>query len=714
MEIDTPCYLINIIPNIILYKIIEYIKDNVDLICLLLTCKRLYFDILRQQPQRHLAFKGIGFYKWRIDGIHEVLNFNLLSSLTRFHLGAFKSLFDNALANQLVLLHNETNLDSDRRLNDDYSALIQHTTNQIDNNNNNNNNSYPITNVTIRPFQIDDEDTPQHQLLQLQEGIFTDIPSTTKTLVLRGLETNHLDKVLATVVSNNNNNNINNSQLESLEIVSTEFNESTAILVERLIGLKNIFLHYCPHIYIPSTTESLVISSNMDRHQPLNLKTLFRNLSSSSSSPSSSNLTTLDISSIDILDDINQPNLLPPTLKTLHIKLSQPPPISLFPQSLRNLFIKYSPLVKNVEEEEEEETPFAIILDHLKGLKKLSLDFSSRGCNHISLPLNLSVLKFQMWTTNLNNILPSGLTKLETDLDSLLLFGDHLPLHLKKLIIPSAERPIPVGLLPSGLLYLEIFFTGIDDNILAGSLPQGLEYLHLLSYIGPINSDIIPKSLKTLKLEFCQPDFDDDDLSTFLPHLERLEIVGSTKPLPTIYPSSLKYFDAQFEERYYIPTSVEHLICVANSTKLKDDIHSSSYSLDPFKNIDFINNNNNNDSDTRSKLKILEYRVDIPNGNHFSLKLNELVLRKDVEELFIFNYSDSSTYDYQIKRIDHNYVLMVNKNTLYGGLINITDRFYLDNDRTQERDLYLHFISQPDSFVIIQQISNNKDPTTNK
>ncbi|EGG21189.1 hypothetical protein DFA_01064 [Cavenderia fasciculata] len=83
--------------NLILLNIIEKIDDNVDLICFLLTCKRLYYSI---RQHKNIRFKDIGYINAK-DCLNEYLLDRLSSSSC---LPSFKHIFANALSNQMMIV----------------------------------------------------------------------------------------------------------------------------------------------------------------------------------------------------------------------------------------------------------------------------------------------------------------------------------------------------------------------------------------------------------------------------------------------------------------------------------------------------------------------------------------------------------------------------------------------------------------------------------
>ncbi|EGG19206.1 hypothetical protein DFA_02454 [Cavenderia fasciculata] len=84
--------------NLILLHIITDIEDNVDIICLLLTCKKLYhYNSLKKLIQ----FKGIGT---PIDLIDGYLSTRLETTFNQFKLLSFKDILVNSISDQCVIV----------------------------------------------------------------------------------------------------------------------------------------------------------------------------------------------------------------------------------------------------------------------------------------------------------------------------------------------------------------------------------------------------------------------------------------------------------------------------------------------------------------------------------------------------------------------------------------------------------------------------------
>ncbi|EGG17440.1 hypothetical protein DFA_08435 [Cavenderia fasciculata] len=89
------------LPNLILSQIISDIDDNADIVCLLLTCKKLYHNI---SIRRSIKFKGIV----PITEEGEISK-QFESTATQFKLNSFKDILENSISNSQVIVGGEYN-----------------------------------------------------------------------------------------------------------------------------------------------------------------------------------------------------------------------------------------------------------------------------------------------------------------------------------------------------------------------------------------------------------------------------------------------------------------------------------------------------------------------------------------------------------------------------------------------------------------------------
>ncbi|EGG19065.1 hypothetical protein DFA_02309 [Cavenderia fasciculata] len=122
--------------NLLLLNIISEIDDNVDIICLLLTCKKLYHHnsnssiFLYQNSsrlKRSIQFKGIE----PIDIDKGDISLKFIETVNQFNLLSFKDILENSISNQHVILVKE-----DDKEEEDYPLWIQdriyYTNNRVD------------------------------------------------------------------------------------------------------------------------------------------------------------------------------------------------------------------------------------------------------------------------------------------------------------------------------------------------------------------------------------------------------------------------------------------------------------------------------------------------------------------------------------------------------------------------------------------------------
>ncbi|EGG19261.1 hypothetical protein DFA_02047 [Cavenderia fasciculata] len=90
------------IPTILLLKIINYVDDNVDLVCLLLSCKRLFnFTTPSAAVNYHLSFKHIEYKNPKSN--HYINNINAYYSKKCYHLKSFKKMFTNTFSDTMII-----------------------------------------------------------------------------------------------------------------------------------------------------------------------------------------------------------------------------------------------------------------------------------------------------------------------------------------------------------------------------------------------------------------------------------------------------------------------------------------------------------------------------------------------------------------------------------------------------------------------------------
>ncbi|EGG21021.1 hypothetical protein DFA_00890 [Cavenderia fasciculata] len=161
--------MIEQLPNIIILNIIKSVDNNVDLICLLLTCKRLYYNI-RQQYSGTLQFRHIRY----LLEYHQP-NEWLIKSIKTFNLQSFKSLFNNALSNQILV--------SDNKNKQSFNSHL------VNNNNDNNNLTIPPPdNISLTIYlstKLDDIIAPSTTTsIDINSQVNTPLPST----LLQGID----------------------------------------------------------------------------------------------------------------------------------------------------------------------------------------------------------------------------------------------------------------------------------------------------------------------------------------------------------------------------------------------------------------------------------------------------------------------------------------------------------------------------------------------
>ncbi|EGG19284.1 hypothetical protein DFA_02071 [Cavenderia fasciculata] len=104
---------INKIPTIIILNIINHVDDNVDLVCLLLSCKRLFQFSTTNNHYHQLSFKHIEFnYPLVSSNYNETIK---SFTLPHLHLGSFSRMFTNTFSDTMIL-SNQVNIKDKERI----------------------------------------------------------------------------------------------------------------------------------------------------------------------------------------------------------------------------------------------------------------------------------------------------------------------------------------------------------------------------------------------------------------------------------------------------------------------------------------------------------------------------------------------------------------------------------------------------------------------
>ncbi|EGG16968.1 hypothetical protein DFA_07949 [Cavenderia fasciculata] len=630
--------MIEQLPNTIILNIIKSVDSNVDLICLLSTCKRLFYNII-QQYNATLQFKHIQYFQ---EGSSLFIqNEQLVKSLKSFRLQSFKSLFNNALSNQMVVSDDQDRLPSFCHFNSSSTAAADRLSLFISTNN---------LDDTIRA------------------------PSTTRSIDI----TCHLNRPLPSTLFQGIEN------LEKL-LISSEYTSTERIISDKLPETLKCFSIYYKY---PSCIEGGAGGGGEDSFFPLGIEKIHLtgndDVTTSLNSLGLEKLGSLDTLSVGpvvitespplFISSPSPPSILPSSLTSLDLGIKGNIPSDLF-QSLVSL----EDLSINMHQNGD--AMLNLDLTHLHALKNFSM-FTS--CSElftdatIKLPLSSSLKSIFISDfyklSNLSTLFfPTTLEKLDMYLGPTDYETVQLPKSLTRIAISPCQVPIPVGFIPSGVKSLSISsYDSREVEILPGSIPSSVETLSLIGYDGPTTSEYFPDSIKHLT-------WDRQSTTQALPPaLEKLLWGYATSisgDLSCALPSTIQQIEYHGVVQFPLPPSLTKLECQFDPTC---HIDNSYYSISK------LNYCQKKQQDgpllllpsNQRKLKInMEGIVldDKDNPNHiskFSFRLDQVINQTNIEKLTI-NIYGMTWFKATIKRLekDNSRVLIVDNKSLFGGII---------------------------------------------
>ncbi|EGG25008.1 hypothetical protein DFA_03254 [Cavenderia fasciculata] len=515
---------INTLSNLLILNIIEKIDNNVDLICLLLTCKKLFYHI-RQQYSSRLAFKHTK-YICDYSGSFRRLNVKIVNSLLQFNLRSFKQLFDNALSNQQYI---SDDVDDDST--SSIPLLNQHVTDGI----------------TTVQISIEDVKVVANTIK---------IPPSTRTIFFT--QSFDYDAFPASFYPPNLQHLILPYSHDHGNAWHKGIGFAEGVLPESLRLLVTI---YANGKTLPSRLETLIFHDIVP--QPCNLIGL----------ETLQHLTTLYLERAYNLGRC----VLPKTLTDLRLGVDTLQ--GDFFESLPNLVR----LCLDIEWLLEDSTVFN--MQNLVALESFKLGVGNFTSTMFSLPQSsqssslrsIHLDKRNCFGSILPGFLPDNLCEL-----SILGFIDFeqgvtLPKSLYSLELANT-RTIKPGFLPKeGLGKLSLTFKG-DAILEKGAIPSTVTELSLSGYEGPTTPDYLPNMIKRLKMEI--PNTEYLDTITLPQQLEHLTItsyshrngrVGSN--LSIDYPPTLRYID------YIGLQGTGHSNIIPSSLERFDYLMPSSYQI---------------------------------------------------------------------------------------------------------------------------------------
>ncbi|EGG24914.1 hypothetical protein DFA_03159 [Cavenderia fasciculata] len=613
------CYFIyggSYLPNRIIYQIVEELVNDIDLICLLFTCKQFYYNFRQQYKCR---FKGVSLIDQSTHALNKIRD-NTIHATKSFHLRSFTDIFHRSISNQLVksniplFNYNNNNSHSDNSEDSIEEAVI--LVDQIYHKQQKNNNSDDSIETPIIMGGAGD-DYNEQPLMQ-------DLPDTIKWLAVNS---SSRPLTLATGWKFP-------SQLEKLEYTSTINRKiEMGVLPETLTELS---------LRTPSETslEEGVIPKSVTS---LTLKKIEK--------------------SLEVVGD-DVPVIyyhFPSHLLHLHIHFKIESPMLMFPPTLLSLSLHMPPattdfrfpsnLVSLTLGVGRDGVSRSLNLSLLTALQTLVIRSSVPiPSDYLRLPPNLtSLVLYASTTIDSLTFFPTSLVSLETfyiTIKGAVEKGEQLHDTLTHLSLQFKEA-IPVGFIGPSIKTLKLGFITkelLDVALLDGTIPEGVQTLSITSYR---NFGIPPTILQSINR------FTWNRLNTKTENLAFPSTVGALEyfsGLPANYqiPSSLtslstvatrqanllqkeyglstlyiyqdennrkwllpetvtflsldipSHFDGM-DETYYLYVRLDPIIYQTNVTELvlrtisRDIIHCNIQRLEDYSN---NNNNNNNNSDT--------------------------------------------------------------------------------------------------------------------
>ncbi|EGG15419.1 hypothetical protein DFA_10254 [Cavenderia fasciculata] len=650
-------YLTDRLSNLILLDIISKIDNNVDMICFLLTCKRLYHSI-GQQSNKSIRFKGLAYFdKLQPNSLNEWLVGRLPNCLP-----TFRQIVQNSLSNQMVLVNRLDTFAKCKELvnvyhmyyeddssNTDADKDDDNSTDRNNNNSNDNDNDIKIDSDTNSNSSSDDiayhyegeMEQVQNVLVTVEDSTIEShpkIPSSTKSLIIHynndnfyAPPPNYIPPSVKDVV-------FHCEQFQCDQDFIPDTVESLEMNTNRLSG----------NVKLPSKLKSLVWKHNHSSYRNLSLDMIpFHNLSS---------LTTLKI---NIADYGNGVVVLPPTLTSLDLTFSDIIPDNLLQplKSLTNLRIDGEHITN-------------INLQSQTCLKSLFLEEDF----YVNLPVTSTIVNLKVYGSV--DFIPQSLESLQIGSDHLIeqyqVNPNPLPATLRHLGIIVYHSSLSTSMIPDGVTSLVLDIGSSEQVELDGLIPISVEKLQLtglFGWFGQATLSTLPNSIKSLKWT------DNHDYRTisfsFPEHLETLEWMPG-KIENVSYPSSLTSLSIE------IPP---HSGKIEFSLSKNHMINKNGMFLPPnIKYLTFICSALTNDVSFR-----LDEIIKQTNVQELTIQINE-----DPDDDFNFQIYEYKWATFSIRRLldDKNpQVLIVDNQSMFGGFITLPS-----SSSSQSSPLYLRYL----------------------
>ncbi|EGG20792.1 hypothetical protein DFA_00657 [Cavenderia fasciculata] len=619
-EIDIEDYITTKIPTTIVLEILNHL-DNVDLICMLLTCKKLYFNI-RQQCNNTIRFKDIRLvdekaYNYIWDRFVDKMGSCMPS---------FYNILQNTLSNQLVIADQQNEYASISKRFNNYHIL--------------DNNDVMSANSTYYNTKVETALLSNVNVNTIGDWSKLKLPTSTTTILIHHGQTpiefptdyfHHLPLIKRMVVEC--------SQISlggegggsfPQTIKSLDLKVSSGPTKELLSGL-------------PHGLESLVFRFGRNT-APIPFQDIPFNKMSSS-------LTTLELYTTDL-----PPGILPTSLTRLTLSFNTSIPQDLF-KSLTRLE-SLSIIAKRLGKQDQ-----PVDLQPLVSLKSFKTQFGpamqfmlpQESLQHLTIDSFTKIDSIPESLTSLNISLETMVHMLESEMHK-------LPTSLTKLKLNTyIPRLIPPGLIPNTIKYLQIEAC----TLVEGSIPASVETLKVGESM--TENVTLPDTIKHLSWK--------SEVSVPLP--KQLETLEWTCNL-------LRWADKAYDYSHnfapiisQLPTTLTSLaIQLPNFESLNND-QIRVYSL--LDNIKSKTNDGDDDDDNNDDCNqlilpphVTQLTCNIPLWFEYLLcfRLDEIINRTNVQELTL-SFPVSHWVQLVIKRLDNDNsnVMIVENNSILGGFI---------------------------------------------
>ncbi|EGG18552.1 hypothetical protein DFA_04046 [Cavenderia fasciculata] len=663
---DDRCYIeYRKIPTILLLQIIGYL-NNIDLICLLLTCKSYYYD-LKDQYSSSITFKGldrIQHLQQRYDGTKNMF----IHSKGPYQLNGFTSLYRNAISDQLMVGRDFGAINCTNRVDTIHQIPVPTTET---------NESNALITTLLVGTQIDM--TKEDKTVRLPPTITRlSIRKNVQPLVTAAMGLPNLKElyVVGYQQSTPNNNTIQPSLADTLHL------DGASSLRYLCIRNQSAF----EEVSVPRNLETLALlgQAQLDKIQGL----------------SSSCIKTMDLCYCETygLDTTMTPILLPRTLTSLNIKVEDPLP---------DTFV-FPPMLVSLTYQTNASDPLNIQnLVHLERLVLTVPNILQTRINIIFPPVTQSSIKYIDLTNTTTKI---QLQDLNTSC-----IESFKCQHISQIQYDETTTTM-TNLLPN----LKRFKGQVDYYQQIATLSTNLQILstHCIAEIEFPKDSF--QQLKKLTFVYNRGQvLSSRPVSTnMIPLPDSLTSFSLKRPTSDLYhqfPPNLISMDYSHVEYsiIYIPSSLESLSIRSFKRFPRDRICSlPTLKIINNNNQNNQNNQNNNNDNNNNIKKIRKNIINQNNQNNLNydylpsslkrlsvnmfydstpFRISEIIRHSNVESLRFFCGTQNKPLELElsIRRLEDDRVLIIDDNSTFGGIVQLKYTLDMYIDMKIYNDLYL-------------------------